>query len=421
LQADTGETRCRYDPRCDRSAIAISDKAVSVHVTATGTVRIMESKLSSKALAELTTAAQTLTNPEVEKWRDQGGRVVGYFCSSFPEEVVTAAGMLPFRIRATGSRSTELSDSYLSSINCSFPRHAFNVALSGGYGFLDGLAMLNSCDNIRRIYDHWKRQVDTRFVHIMSLPRKAEPAQVSWFRDELTNFRGLLEQHYGVDITDERLREAVKLHNEARSLLRRLYELRKADHPPISGAESLAVTVASTAMPKKRFVELLRGLLGDLDSAEGIKDYRARLMVVGGILDDPEYVKVIEDQGGIVVTDSLCFGSRLFWKDVDEHADDPLEALARYYVAERPSCPRVFGEYENRINYIWKMMEEFKVDGVILERLAFCDLWGFEQYSISNDFKDSGKPLLMLDREYTLSGVGQLRTRVQAFLETIAR
>ena len=98
-----------------------------------------------------------------------------------------------------------------------------------------------------------------------------------------------------------------------------------------------------------------------------------------------------------------------------------MTAIARYYVAERPSCPRVFGMYEKRAEFIKKMIEDFHVDGVIFERLAFCDLWGIEQFTIKNEFENWNIPLMMLDREYLLSGVGQLRTRVQAFLETIGR
>ncbi len=381
----------------------------------------METQMTSGVFQKFAEAARTIANPEIRRWKDEGGRVVGYFCSAFPDEIVTAAGMLPFRMRAPGSKSTELSDSFFSNVNCSFPRHVFNVALSGGYDFLDALVMFNSCDNIRRVFDHWTRQMDTPFVHIMSLPRKAEPAQVGWFRDELANLRNIMQDHFEVEITDDKLREAIRLHNQARGLLRKLYDLRKADRPPITGAEALAVTVAGSAMPRQRFVDLLGELVDDLSGTEGVKDYRARLMILGSVLDDPAYVEVMEDQGGLVVTDSLCFGSRPFWKDVEEGADDPLGALAQYYVADRPSCPRVFGLYEKRIDYITAMIRDFNVDGVILERLTFCDLWGFEQFSIFNDFKEWGIPLLMLDREYTMGGVGQLRTRIQAFLETMGR
>ena len=379
----------------------------------------MSARIESKAFHELSEAAKTLANPAIKKWKEQGGKVLGYFCSSMSEEIMTAAGLLPFRMRATGSADTELSDAHLSSINCSFTRHCLNVGLSGELDFLDGLIVPNSCDNVRRVYDHWIRQMKTPFVRMISLPRKAGESQVGWFRDELMNLRKSMEEHFGVEITDARLGEAIRLQNETRRLQRKLYELRKSRTPPINGAETLAVTVAGTAMPKVRYNQLLTELLEDLGKREGLTDYRARLMVMGGELDDPAYVEVIEDQGALVVTDSLCFGSRMLWKDVEEGAEDPMTALARFYVAERPSCPRVFGEYEQRAAFVREMIKDFQVDGVILERLAFCDLWGFEQFTIKNDFQDWGVPLMMLDREYTLSGVGQLKTRVQAFLETI--
>ncbi len=381
----------------------------------------METRIQSKAFQELSQAAETLVNPAIQGWREQGGKVVGYFCSAMPEEVITAAGLLPFRMRATGSTGTELSDTYFSSINCSFPRHCFNIALQGGFDFLDGVICMNSCDNIRRIYDNWKRQLPTTLVHIMSLPRKTGEPQVEWFHDEVANLKQLLEKHFDIEITDERLWDAIKLHNETRRLQRKLYDLRKADNPPITGTEALAVTVAGTAMPKERYNQLLRELLDELSESVGNADYRARLLLMGGILDDPAYVKVIESQGGLVVTDSLCFGSRILWNDIDEGASDPIAALAQYYVADRPSCPRMFGDYERRIGLVRDMIRDFKVDGVILERLAFCDHWGFEQLTIENDLKDDNVPCLIMDREYIMSGVGQLRTRVQAFLETMGR
>lgn len=376
---------------------------------------------TSKAFERLSGAASTLVNPEIRKWKEDGGRVLGYFCSAMPAEMITAAGFLPFRVRATGSTGTEMSDSYFSSINCSFPRHAFNMALRGEYDFLDGLIIFNSCDHVRRVYDHWIRQMTTPFVQILSLPKKAEDAQVDWFREELSILRGRMQDHFGVEITDEKLREAIALHNKSRRALRRLYDMRKGPSPPVSGAEALAVTVAGTAMPQTLYSRLLDELLEDLAAKQGHTGYRARLMIVGGLLDNPQYLSIMEDLGGLVVTDSLCFGSRTFWMDVDENGPNPLTALARYYVADRPSCARMYTEYPRRVEYIRSMINEFRVDGAIFQRLSFCETWGFEQYSLVNDFKEWNIPLLCMDREYVLGGLGQIKTRVQAFLETVGR
>lgn len=382
---------------------------------------ILETRLKSKALDEFAQATGTIVNADVQKWKDNGGKVLGSFCAAMPSELVTAAGMLPFRLRATGSTGTELSDSYFSSINCSFPRHAFNMALRGEYDFIDGLVLFNSCDHIRRIYDHWIRQLDTPLVKILSLPKKSGAQQVEFFRGELALLKEDIETKFGVEITDDKLREAIKLHNESRRLMRQLYELRKSENPPITGAETMAVTVASTAMPPERFNQLLSELLDDLSKAEGNADYRARFMVLGGELDNPDFLQIIEDLGGLVVADALCFGSRILWRDVDESIDDPLTAIAQYQVNERPSCARVFTEYEKRSEYVHNMLNDYKADGAIFARLTFCEVWGFEQYSMVNDFKEWDIPLLCIDHEYTLSGVGQLKTRVQAFLETMGK
>jgi bzd-type benzoyl-CoA reductase N subunit len=379
----------------------------------------LETRIESEAFRKFCEAAAGIMNPEVEAWKQSGGRVVGYFCSTVPEELFTAAGMLPFRMRGTGSKSTELSDGCFSNINCSYPRHTMNQALLGEYDFLDGLVCINSCDHVRRIYDNWTRQLDTPFVQVMSLPRKVGSPQIDWYTDEINLLRGQIQDHFGVEITDARLWDAIRLHNEVRELQKKVYESRKSDAPPITGAEVLPIMVAGTAMPKERYRVLLQQFLGDLEKLEGTGPPRARLMIVGGELDDPEFIEIIEEQGGMVVTDSTCFGTRLMWRPVDESTDDPVGALANYYIHDRPSCPRMYGDQSRRIGHTRELAREFRVDGIIGERLIFCDQWLVEHYMTANDLKQDGIPFLQLDREYILSGKGQLRTRVQAFLEAI--
>jgi benzoyl-CoA reductase subunit C len=379
----------------------------------------------SEAFEELAGVAGGIMNGSVEAWKSNGGKVVGYFCSHVPTEIFMAAGVLPFRMRGTGSTGTELADAHFSSINCSFPRHTFNLALSGQYDFLDGLVCVSSCDHIRRVYDNWVRNLPTPFVRIMSLPKKVGDEQVAWYREEIDILRRDLETHFGVSITDERVREAIALHNTTRRLQRRLYELRKSANPPITGADSLAVMVAATALPGERYNQLLEALLAELESATGNPKgngaYRARLMIVGSELDDPAYVRAIEEQGGLVVTDSICYGTRTMWVDVDEGAADPIDALARYYIQERPTCPRMNGDRPRRLDFLKEMVEQFEVDGIIGERMLFCDFWCAEHFMNNSDLKESGIPFLQIDREYISSGVGQLRTRVQAFLETMGK
>lgn len=373
----------------------------------------------TEALEAFAEAADCLLNPALQDWKDRGGRVVGYFCSYVPAEIISAAGLLPVRIRATGSAGTDLADAYFRPTSCSFARHCFDTALRGGYDFVDGIVWANTCDVVRRLYDNWKEEMKTPFLRMLSLPKKTGESQVAWYREELAHLKGALQEHFGAEITNERLWDSIRLHNETRALQRRLYDLRKRERPPITGAESLAVTIAGTAMPREEYNRSLRELLDALGPNQGSEGYRARLMIEGSMLDNPAFVKVIEDQGGLVVTDSLCFGSRTLWKSVDETDPDPLTALARYHVGGRPSCARIIGEHPQRAAYVRDLIREFRVDAMLSERLMFCDVAGYEQFMLGGDLKEEGIPHLKLDREYLLGSVGQMRTRIQAFLESI--
>lgn len=381
----------------------------------------MENRIQTPAFQIMTQATASLDNPLIREWKEQGGQVVGYFCSMLPEELFMAAGLLPFRMRATGSVGTDSGDSYFTNNNCTFVRHCFSLALEGGYDFLDGVVVINSCDQIRRIYDNWIRKVDTPFVEIVALPRSSGPDQIKWFSEEFQRLKSRIEAHFGVEITSEALHEAIALMNETRKLQRELYDLRKRERPPITGAETLVVMVAGTALPKARYNELLRELLAELQGRELGRDYRARLMVTGGILDDPSWIAAVEEVGGLVVTDGTCFGGRLMTGSVDATASDPLEALARYYLADRPSCPRMIDTQVKRRDFTVEMARAFGCDGIIGEKMMFCDMWQVEQFMMTMDLREAEIPFLKLEREYITSGTGQLKTRVQAFIEAMGK
>jgi bzd-type benzoyl-CoA reductase N subunit len=382
---------------------------------------VSSGSVESALLDPFVEVAGSIMNPAIRDCKDRGGQVVGYFCSMVPEELFMAAGLLPFRMRATGSTGSEAGDAWLTSLNCSFPRHCLSLALEGGFDFLDGVVCINSCDHVRRLYDVWQRAVPTGFIEFLTFPRQSGPDQVAWYTEELWLLKGKLEEHLGVEITADAVRQAIQLANETRGLQRDLYQLRKRERPPITGAEVLTVMVAGTAMPKRQYNELLRALLEHLGASEGDGSHRARLLVTGGILDDPAWVRTIEAVGGLVVADVTCFGARLMWEDVEEKASDPLEALAQYYLADRPSCPRLFGSQERRSQFAIQMFREFGCDGMVGEKMVFCDQWNVEHYLLGKDLKEAGIPFLSLERSYVTEGTGQLKTRVQAFIETMGK
>lgn len=378
----------------------------------------MKSEKALEILDIFSEATNNLYNGYLKKWKDNGGKITGYTCSYMPEEIISAAGSLPFRLRGKRNIDLESVDRYLGPFGCTYVSHFLETALGDGLDFLDGMVFVNTCDHMRRIFDNIKRFKTAQYACILDVPKKREKPEIEFFRGELEGLKRELEAQYSVKITDDRLWEAVRLHNETRSLQRELYNLRKVECPPITGAQTLAVMVAGTSMPKEIYNRNLGELIHELAKERDCSTYKARLMVVGSALDDPEYFNVIEDTGGLIVTDSICHGTRVFWNTVDESGNDPLLALARYYIGDRPSCPHSIGQTQ-RSEHIKQMKEDFAVDGIIGVRLKFCELWGFEHHLLQNGLREADIPFLSLETEYKLGAVGQLRTRVQAFLEVI--
>jgi bzd-type benzoyl-CoA reductase N subunit len=371
---------------------------------------------------KLTRLSETLSNSYIERWKEDGGKVVGYSCTYVPEEIIHAAGMLPFRIRGTGCVGTSLADTWLTRIaNCSFARSVLELALTGEYDFLDGAVFNNGCDHIRRGYENWLAQEKTLpFMYMLPVPHVISDDGLQWYREEVATFKDHLEKSFGTQVTNEGLTEAIKTYNETRNLLKQLYKLRTKKAPPISGTETLQLVVASVSMPRDKYNQMLKELLDEISTREGISDYRARLMIVGSINDDPALVELIEDTGGLVVTDSICFGSRMFW-DLDEETGDTMDSItARYYY--HVPCPRMYGEHSKRLEFVTQAVKEADVDGVILQAIKFCDLHGVENALLETALEKDSIPTLKLEREYgPLADTGRFRTRVQAFLERIGR
>ncbi|MBY8985268.1 MAG: 2-hydroxyacyl-CoA dehydratase [Candidatus Lokiarchaeota archaeon] len=358
-----------------------------------------------------------LMNPWIEQWKNEGKKILGYFCSYIPEEIIYAADILPVRVRARDCTDTPMGDAYMTPTACSFTRCCLELANRKEYNFLDGIVSCNCCDQIRRLYDNIRYKAPFPFQYIMGIPGNVNETTLDWFKHELSKFKEIIEKSFNVKITDEKLRTAIKKYNQSRIHLKELYELRKRKNPPITGTDILKVISAGVSIPRDQFNELLTQLIGSIDKGEGNSDYRARLMVVGSMIDEPEYLKVIEDLGGLIVTDSLCFGTRYFWDLVDEDSN-PIDALAERYLS-RISCPRMSGGQIERSEFMMNMIKDFKVDGVIFERMKFCAIWWAEIFMLRNTLKEEGIPFLDLEREYVLSGAGAMKTRVQTFMEIL--
>ncbi|MDP2916569.1 MAG: 2-hydroxyacyl-CoA dehydratase family protein [Dehalococcoidia bacterium] len=355
----------------------------------------------------------------IREFRASGGKVFGWLCTYVPEELVHAAGALPVRI--TGyQQETELDDgnAYLYIVSCSFSRSCFQMGLRGKYSCLDGVIAGSTCDGARRLFDHWRRYIKTPYSQLLSVPRKYNESTLELYYQEILDLKKNLENYLGISVTDESLLNSISLYNKSRELLERLYALRKRPEPPISGAETLEVLNASFRMPKEIYNPWLEELLGKLKVSEVKHRGKARIMVIGSVLNNPAFIKSIEDQGGLVVTDELCTSVRYFSDPVvREGAEPPLKAIARRYLTNFP-CARMFPSSE-RFDRIIELIRNYKVDGVVSQNIRYCVHCAHDLPLLKARLKEIGIPVLALDIEYGTSGSGQIQTRVQALLEMI--
>jgi benzoyl-CoA reductase subunit C len=381
-------------------------------------------RIFMKELVQFNDITKTTYNPIMKNWKEGGGKIIGYSCTYVPEEIIVAAGMMPFRMRAPESNNTYECEKYMTNQTCSFCRHVVDEVLKGKYDFLDGYVGVNGCDQMKRVGDiiragAFKKAIAEKkfFFEFIGAPRvTCNDDSEKYYKEEITRLKEKLEGHFGLEITEQRLRESIGKVNESRRLLRELYDLRKEKNPPVTGAETLSIAVAYASLPKEVFNKDLKALLSKLDGRVAMPAYRKRLFLYGSELDDPEYVKIIEDQGALIVADGICFGARMFWDLVNESLD-PMEALAKRYYS-RWSCPRMMDPHR-RQDRIKEIVRDWNIDGIVGERLIFCQVFGTERAITNLETKKSGFPTLWLEREYLLGGIGQMKTRVQAFLESM--
>ncbi|MFH1088137.1 MAG: 2-hydroxyacyl-CoA dehydratase family protein, partial [Chloroflexota bacterium] len=349
------------------------------------------------------------------EWKKRGGKVIGLLCPYVPEEVVHAAGMLPWRITGTWQEDVSLAAAYRPRNLDLYCTHVLQSFLAGELDFLDGVVISNYDDDRRRLADVLVHLNRLPLVHIMHLPHLDSELGYQAFARSIKKLISDLEQLGGVTISEESMRQAITLNNETRTLLSGLYSLRKRDVPPLSGSEVLGIVTAASVMPKEVFNRDLKSLLDFLVGRQApLARFRPRLLVSSTALDNPAYLDLIEGLGSVVAMDDLDTGSRYFWSTVDEE-QDPISALARRYIS-RPPCPRMFF-WDKQVERVISWAREFNIDGVLhLPQMYDYPRWFGVPY-FERKMKEAGIPIMTFLREYHFTNVGQMKTRVQAFIE----
>lgn len=355
-----------------------------------------------------------------------GEKIIGYFCCFVPDEIITALGMIPYRIQGSQTEPIDEADALLEPMACPFARSCFNKALKGHYTFLDGFVAPHSCDTIERMYHIWRANTPSPFNHFLNVPHMMGPSSDNFYKNELLYFVSCLEEFAGKKLEIEKLKEAIQLYNHRRAKLRELYELRKENPPRISGTEITKLLVAGMGIPATEHIELIQGVIDEVKERPIPEpDGLPRIFIWGNEIDDIAFIQLVEECGAHVVMDDLCTGTRFFWEDAKD-TDDPFDGLVQKYLGTH--CPRSLAtqvgnreeDLENRFGYIKQFTADWKAEGAIFYIVRYCDTCELEGPDLKDYLAKQNLPVLMIEDDYSTSTIGQLRTRIQAFLEMIA-
>ena len=352
----------------------------------------------------------------------EGGRIpIGYCCSFVPEAFLMADKLFPLRLHAPGVAGTEIADIYLSNFMCTYTRSLLEFAMDDRFDLIQGWVFVPSCAHMQRLYDNFEYLKKPAFSHVLDVPRKVTEATIAWQAEELKMLADKLSAHFGVDMSDNSLSKAIAEWNRFAEVIRAIGDLRKNPVPIITGTEFHRLIMASLVSPKDLILPKILDFRKEIEQRESVGKFRARLMVTGSHLHNPEFIRVIESQGGLVVADLFCTGSIPGFPPIEMTANgDPIRTLAEH-TFKKTLCPRMMEDFDRRLKTIIDTVRQYRVDGVVIEIIKFCDLWGVDSMPLVSALRKEGIPVLKLEREYALGGEGQLRTRVQAFIESMGK
>ena len=370
-------------------------------------------------------------NDLVRQAKDEGKLALGYTCYFMPEVLLNLPGCFSVRLRAPRSASPDMATYYMSGRTCMYGRALMERALEGGFNFLDAQLATETCTVTCRFQEHLQMMPEliknpNFFCEFTDVPFKKNDNSILHYKDQLqAHVLDVLHDKLGVDTSDDAIRKAIEDQNEINRVVREIGEFRKLDNPTITGFEFSLCQLVALACPHYLILPMLKETLEDLKTRkpDPKPNYRIKVAVAGSENDDPYFIQLIEQCGALVVADRYCYGS-LPGRGEDiviKDGETPLEAVARHYLMTS-QCTRFMEQHimRQRKEYLADMVKEYKADGIIIEQMKFCEYWSYER--MIDTFvlrRDYGIPVCSIEKEYTNNATGQLRTRFQAFIESV--
>ena len=365
-------------------------------------------------------------NELVKQAMEEGDVALGYNCYYIPETLLNLPGCFSSRLRAPNCSATPIGDYYLTNRNCPYTRAILERAVEGSYNYLSALFGAEACSAMERMEEHFEQikpvKHDPFVTTIIDAPLKSDQAALNYYKIELKE--KVLDQiaGLGIDTSDDALRAAIEDHNEISRIVTEIGDFRKQDDPPVTGYEFHLIQLVSEVCPHRLILPYLAETLEEIRTRKPDEQsaHRARVVLVGSEIDDPEFTKLLEFCGALVVADRYCFGSIPSREPIEiRDGETPFDAIVRHYL-ETNLCPRFMSgdKIDLRTDTVEALVREYRADGVVMENMKFCEFWSYEKtlgsYLLS---QERGIPTCQIEKDYTLTGAGQLRTRFQAFVE----
>lgn len=380
---------------------------------------------------------QEANNDLVKQAKADGKHAIGYTCYFMPEVLLDLPGCFSVRLRAPRCTSPDIATYYMSSRVCHYGRSLFERALEGGYNFLDALMATETCTVTCRFQEHVLRKNvssvtdmdiiknDDFFCDFTDVPFKKDGNAIDHYVKQLrAHVLEPLKNQFGIDTSDEAILKAIEEHNEICKIINEIGEYRKLANPTITGYEFQVLQLASICCPKYLVIDKLRETAEEMKTREPDTKwpFRCKVVLAGSENDDPDFTKLIEGCGAEVVCDRHCYGAVESRVPIEiKEGESPLEAVARHYL-DTSNCPRFMPQHimRERKRRLADLVKDYNADGIIVVSNKFCEYWSYERTIDTIIMKrDFGIPTCSIEKEYINNASGQLRTRFQAFVESI--
>lgn len=356
--------------------------------------------------------------------KDNGGKIVGTYCSFIPTELIIAAGAIPVTLCATSEEPIAAAEEHLPSNLCPLIKASYGFALTDTcpyFYFSDFIVGETTCDGKKKMFELMN---DIKDTYVMQLPSSRDEVALTMWEAEIKKFWKKLEDFYGVTITEEDVKKAILQKNAERDLVLEYLDLGKLNPSPISGYELGTKLDTMSFIPSmeercKQLRERIDEVKADWETNyKGKVSRKPRILITGcpngGVRD--KTIKVLEELGADVVAFDACNSNREKIEKVDTTLP-VTEALAKKYL--NINCS-VMSPNTDRLKFISDMIDDYQVDGVLEIILQACHTFSIESYNVKKSVLAKGIPYLKVETDYSKADAGQINTRLEAFLETIA-